>query len=56
MQFVENEFKTLDALDSSLFSGQTYFNNGAQLNLILQPFCYTLKRLGDTKKNVSRKY
>ena len=33
-----------------------YFNNdGAQLYLILQPFCYTLKRLGDTEKVISWK-
>ena len=34
--------------------GQSYFvNDGAQLYLILQLFYSTLKRLGDTEKNVS---
>ena len=35
---VENELKKLQTFDSSLFIGQSYFNNdGAQLYLIFQP-------------------
>ena len=35
---VENEFKKLQTFDSSLFIGQSYFNNdGAQLYLIFHP-------------------
>ena len=40
---VENEFKKLQTFDSSLFIGQSYFNNdGAQLYLIFQPICKTV--------------
>ena len=46
----------LQTYDLSLFIGQRYFvSDGAQLYLILQPLYYTLKSLGDTEKNVSRK-
>ena len=52
----ENELKQLQAFDSSLFIGQSYFNNnGAQLYLIRQPLYYTLKRLGDIEKVLSWK-
>ena len=41
---IENEFKKLQTFDSSLFTGQSYFNNdGVQLYLILEPLYYTLK-------------
>ena len=40
---VENEFKKLQTFDSSLFIGQSYFNNdGAQLYLIFQPIYKTI--------------
>ena len=53
---VENEFKKLQTFDSSLFIGQSYFNNdGAQLYLMLQPLYYTLKKLGETESVVSWK-
>ena len=40
--------------NSSLSIGQRYFfNDGAQLHLIFQTLCYTLKRLGNTEKVVS---
>ena len=52
----ENKLKQLQAFDSSLFIGQSYFNNnGAQLYLIRQPLYYTLKRLGDVEKVLSWK-
>ena len=55
--FVENKFKKLETLDSSLFIGQSYFtNDGVQLYLIVQLLYYTLKRLGDTEKFVSWKF
>ena len=48
---VQNEFKKLQTFESSLFIGQSYFNNDrAQFYLILQSFYYTLKRLGVLKK------
>ena len=35
---VENGFKKLQTIESSLFIGQNYFNNdGAQLSIIFQP-------------------
>ena len=35
---IENKFKKLQTLDSSVFIGQNYFNSdGAQLHLIFQP-------------------
>ena len=53
---VENELKKLQTIDSSLFIGQSYFNNdGAQNYVIFQSLYYTLKRLGDTEKIVSWK-
>ena len=53
---LQNEFKKLQIFKSSLFIGQSYFNNDwAQFYLILQPFCYTLKRLGYTEKAVTWK-
>ena len=40
---VKNEFKKLQPFDSSLFIGQSYFNNyGTQLHLILQPIYKTI--------------
>ena len=40
---VENERKKLRTFDSSLFVGQSYFNNdGAQLYLIFQPIFKTV--------------
>ena len=43
----KNELQTFDP---SLFVGQSYFfNDGAQIYLIFQTLCYTLKRLGDTE-------
>ena len=40
---VENEFKKLQTFDSSLFIGQSYFNNdGSQLYLIFQPIYKTI--------------
>ena len=39
-----------------IFISQSYFiNDGSQLYLILQPLCYTLKRLSDTENVVSWK-
>ena len=39
---VENEFKRLQTFDSSLFIGESYFNNDvAQLFLTFQPICNT---------------
>ena len=49
-------FKKIQKFDSILFIGQSYFfNDRAQLYLIFEPLYYTLKRLGDTEKIVSRK-
>ena len=46
----------LQAYDSSLFIGQSYFlNDGAQLYLMFQTLYYTLKLLGDTEEIVSWK-
>ena len=40
---VENELKKLQTFDSSLFIGQSYFNNdGGQLYLIFQPIYKTI--------------
>ena len=48
--------KYKDYKHSSLFIGQSYFfYDGEQLYLIFQTFHYTLKRLGNTEKNVSWK-
>ena len=45
---VENGFKKLQIFDSSLFIGQSYFNNdGAQLYLILQPIYNTISTSSD---------
>ena len=45
--------KKLQTFDSSPFIGQSYFSNDElQLYSILQPLCYTLKRLGDSEKVV----
>ena len=44
----------LQTYDISLFVGQSYFNNdGAQLYLIFQSLCYTLKRVSNTEKVIS---
>ena len=41
----------VQAYDLIFLVGQSYFfNDGSQFYLILQPFYYTLKRLGDTEK------
>ena len=46
----------LQRYNLSLFIGLSLFNNDwEQLYLILQPFCYTSKRLGYTEKVVSWK-
>ena len=46
----QDKIVKFETYDLSLFIGRSYFvNDGAQLYLILQPFYYTLKRLGDTK-------
>ena len=48
---VENELKS-----TNISIGPSYFfNDGAQVYLILQPLYYTLKKLGDTEKLVSCK-
>ena len=40
---VENEFKKVQTFDSSLFTGQNYFNNDvAQLYLIFKPIYKTI--------------
>ena len=53
---VEIEFKKLQKFYSSLFIGQSYFNNnGSQNCLIFQPLYYTLKRLVNIEKIVSWK-
>ena len=40
---VENEFKKLQTFDSSIFIGQSYFNNdGVQLYLLFQPIYKTI--------------
>ena len=52
----QDKIVKLRTYDLSLFTGQSYFNNDeAQLYLILQPFYYTLKTLGNAEKVVSRK-
>ena len=43
--------KKIKTFDSSLFIGQSYFNNDeVQLYSILQPLYFTLKRLSHTEK------
>ena len=55
MQLLKMNLK-IQIFDSSLFIGQSYFfNDGAQLYLILQTLYQTLKRLGDTEKFISWK-
>ena len=50
----QDEIVKLQALDLSLCIDQSYFSNDeAQLCLILLPFYYRLKRLGDIEKFVS---
>ena len=47
---VENEFKKLQTFDSSLFIGQSYFNNdGAQFYLIFQLIYKTITTFSDLK-------
>ena len=51
---VENEFKKLQTFDSSLFIGQSYFNNdGGQLYLIFQPICKTITLFSGLPDTVS---
>ena len=51
---VENEFKKLQTFDSSLFIGQSYFNNdGAQLYLIFQLIYKTIKIFSNTPYTIS---
>ena len=52
----QDKIAKLQAYDLSLFIGQSYFNiDGLQNYLIFQLLYYTLKRLGNTEKFVSRK-
>ena len=46
----QDKIGKLRTYDSSLFLSQSFFNNGAQLCLILQTLYYILKILGDTEK------
>ena len=56
MYLLKINLKKLQTYDSSLFTGQSYFNNnGAQSYLIFQPLYYTLKILGDIEQTVSSK-
>ena len=51
---VENEFKKLQTFDSSLFIGQSYFNNdGAQLYLKFQPIYKTITTFPGLKNTMS---
>ena len=53
---LKDKTENLQTHNSSLFIVQSYFfNDGAQLHLIFQPLCYTLKRLGNTEKVASCK-
>ena len=53
---MQGKLVKLQTYDLSLFIGQSYFIiDGTQLYLILQPVYYTLKRLADTEKIVSRR-
>ena len=47
-------FKKLQLFDSSLFIGQSYFNNdGAQLYLKFQPICKSITRFSGLKYTIS---
>ena len=51
---VKNEFKKLETFDSSLFIGQSYFNNdGVQLYLIFQPIYETITTFSSLKDTFS---
>ena len=51
---VENELKKLQAFHSSLFIGQSYFNNDrAQLYLIFQPICKTISTFSGLETTIS---
>ena len=51
---VENELKTLQTSDSSLFIGQNYFNNdGAQLYLIFQSILKHITRFSVSPDTIS---
>ena len=51
---VKNEFKKLETFDSSLFIGQSYFNNdGVQLYLIFQPIYKTITTFSSLKDTFS---
>ena len=51
---VENELKKLQPFDSSLFIGQSHFNNdGLQLFLIFQPTIKTITILSDSLDEIS---
>ena len=50
MYLFKMNLKKLETFDSSPFISPMWFNNdGAQLYLILQPFYYGLKRLGNSE-------
>ena len=51
---VKGELKKLQTFESSLFIGQSYFNNnGAQLYLIFQPICKTITTFSGLPDTVS---
>ena len=51
---VKNEFKKFETFDSSLFIGQSYFNNdGVQLYLIFQPIYKTITTFSSLKDTFS---
>ena len=50
----ENKLKILQTFNSSLFIGQSYFNNdGAQLNLIFQPIYKTITTFSGLRDTIS---
>ena len=52
---VENELKKLQTFHSSLFIGQSYFNNDrAQLYLIFQPICKTISTFSGLPDTISK--
>ena len=51
---VENELKKLQTFHSSLFIGQSYFNNDrAQLYVIFQPICKTISTFSGLPDTIS---
>ena len=51
---IQNEFKKLQTFDSSLFIGQSYFNNdGAQRFLIFQPIYKTISAFSQLSDTIS---